>query len=128
MEEPKELTNVMAGAMIMFALFIDAIQALLTLLPIIGWILAPVAGVAGLIIFYFWLKNYGIKFSSPRQAKRLVVGFIVEMIPLLNALPTWTLAITLIVMKEKAKNLSPESINKIEGVVGRLNKRKDKAA
>lgn len=72
--------------------FLDALSylvALVTLIPIVGWVLGPIAGasisiLAGLSFwFYFLWKGHNLW-------KGALGTTFVESIPLLNMLPTWT--------------------------------------
>lgn len=98
--EEGNISNVQAGLMIGVAILFDLIQAgtkTFHFIPGIGNLFALFSGwfisICGWIIFTLWFMLNGI---SPFRAKKLIVyasGGIIEMIPLLNALPGWTISV-----------------------------------
>lgn len=100
-EEKKGLNNTTIALMICVALFYDALQVLLT--PIfMGWLVSIFAG----LTFYVWFKMRGLNFVTPKRAGLLGGGFIIELIPILNVLPAWTLAIVLLALDSKIKKIA----------------------
>lgn len=90
------------------ALFYDLVQALFDLLhfiPFLGNLLASVftaiISVIAWMTFYFWFKLHGIHFNTAKRALTLGGGFLIELIPVLNILPAWTLAVVLIFLTTK---------------------------
>ncbi len=107
-----KLTTLTAGLMITVAVIFDIIQALLDLLhfiPLVGNIFAIIStsllSVFAWLTFYLWMKIKGIDFASPKRSLSLGGGFIFELIPILNALPGWTLAVILIIGSMRAEEL-----------------------
>ncbi len=102
--------------MISTALFFDAFQAVIQLIPGLGQILASLVGIYALLTFWLWFRLHGIKFSTPKRAGTMGGGFLIELIPLLNALPAWTLAVALIIadlrVKEAADKFAGDGENK----------------
>ena len=107
-----------AALMISVALFFDTIQFLLEFIPILGQILSSLIALVAFGTFYLWFKMHGLNFATPKRAGILGGGFIIELIPFLNALPTWTLAITLLAIDSKVK----KAVSTAEGgeVVGHI--------
>lgn len=98
--DKKGLDNVTIALMICTALFYDALQALLTLI-FMGWLVSIFA----YLTFYTWFKIRGMNFVSAKRAGILNGGFIIELIPIINTLPAWTLAITLLALDSKIKKV-----------------------
>lgn len=87
--------------MIMTALFFDALQWLMAFV-LMDWLV----GFFALLTFYVWLKTQGIKFT-PKRSGTMFGGAIIEIIPVLSAFPAWTLAITIVALDAKIKDLIP---------------------
>ena len=109
--ENKELGNMTAGAMIIVALFFDGLQFgadLINFIPFVGFILAWVI-TSGISLFAFmtfslWFRLLEIKFNTKIVATT-AGAFFIELIPVLNALPAWTLSIVLIMLMQKSKKV-----------------------
>src|SRR3990167_4763114 len=95
-EENKGLSSITIAFMISVALFYDAIQAIIQIIPILGQILSSLIGIFAFLTFYLWFKLKGFNFATPKRAGYLGGGLLVELIPILNILPAWTLAVTLL--------------------------------
>ncbi|MBX4195791.1 hypothetical protein KW796_02460 [Candidatus Parcubacteria bacterium] len=93
-----ELGNQTIALMISVALFFDALQGMLNFL-LMGWLVSPVA----LLTFWLWFRLHGIKFTSAKRIGIMGGGFILEMIPMINTLPAWTLAVSLVALDAKIK-------------------------
>lgn len=105
MEKEKKLSNTTIGFMIATALFFDGFQLLINLIPILGQILSVIVGFFAFLTFYFWGEIKGFKFNTPKRGSLLGGGFIIEAIPFLNILPAWTLAVILLVLDQKRKDI-----------------------
>lgn len=103
MKEPRQLKDTTIGLMISVALFYDGLQALLQLIPVAGQILAGLVAIFAFLTFWLWFRLNGIKFSTPKRSAVMGTGFIIELIPILNILPAWTLAVAIIVADLKVK-------------------------
>jgi len=106
MQERHRIGTLTATAMTTVALFIDGLQALLTFL-IIGFIINPLIQIFAWILFYLWFHFNDVKMleGGLRKAILFFGGGILELIPIINALPVWTLttgATILIVKQEDA--------------------------
>jgi hypothetical protein len=100
MKQPQQLKGSTICLMVATALFYDVIQLALAFL-LMDWLITPFA----FLTFYVWFKQYGISFATPKRAMTIGGTFIIEMIPFLAALPTWTLAVTLIILDSRAKKI-----------------------
>ena len=88
------------------AIFFDALQGFFLPVPIIGWIFASLIGLFAWLTFYLWssLKGWGL--SDTLKQIMLNWGLpIIEIIPILNALPTWTLKVVLTYSFLKAEDV-----------------------
>ena len=106
-EENKGLSNITIGFMIIVAFIYDMIQATLQLLPILGQILASLISIFAFLTFYVWFKVKGLNFSTVKRSMYLFGGLAIEIIPIVNALPTWTLSVTLLALNSKLKKVVP---------------------
>ncbi|MDQ3089728.1 MAG: hypothetical protein M3Q24_01065 [bacterium] len=111
MADSKKLSQTTSGLMIAVAVFFDAFQLIINLIPVLGQIISVVIGFFAFLTFYFWFSSKGVKFATPKRGGILGGGFIVEMIPIINMLPAWTLAVVLIILDQKKKEL----LNKVTG-------------
>ncbi len=82
--------------MIGTALFYDSLQILISLIPYVGWILSPVFSIFAGLTFFLWnaIKGWG---SSKTRKQFIIKWFLpaIELIPILNVLPVWTLRVLL---------------------------------
>ena len=126
--ENEKISKITMWAMIVVALFFDGLQFgadLLNFIPFVGFILAwtITSGVSifAFLTFFLWFHLAGMKFDS-KIAASTVGAFFIELIPVLNALPAWTLSIVVIFLFSKTKNVAgkivPES-EKLPGKSGR---------
>ena len=87
------------------ALFFDALQALLT--PIfMGWMVTPIAYGT----FWLWFKTRGLNFFTMKRAPTLGIGFLIEMIPGLDVLPTITYTVVRVALDAKFKEATSDAI------------------
>lgn len=103
----KGLDNITIAFMVSVALFYDVFQALIQLIPFLGQILSSLIGVFAFLTFYLWFKMRGLNFATPKRAGLLGGGFLIELIPILNILPAWTLAVILLAIDFKIKKIAP---------------------
>ncbi len=106
----QRINNVTAILMIITALAYDAAQAFLDFILIglaVNWIL----DIWAWLTFYIWFKIKGVGFANPKRAVSLNGGFIIELIPAVNALPVWTAAVIILVItvktEDKLASISP---------------------
>lgn len=93
--------------MVTVSLTFDIILGIISLIPYVGWIINALISVVAFMTFYMWFRTKGIKFTSPRKMMALPAGFLFELIPYLNILPGWTVAVFM-----------TTAVDKIEKVVG----------
>lgn len=116
-----KISKITFACMIGAALFFDTVQFganLMHFIPVIGNILAVIisSGVSifAWLTFFLWFRLVGTKFDSKIVATT-VGTFFIELIPVLNALPAWTLSIVVIFLffqtKEILNKVVPESTN-----------------
>ncbi|MEK7147955.1 MAG: hypothetical protein AAB758_01515 [Patescibacteria group bacterium] len=104
-KERERVTSTSAGLMIGTAIFYDALQAILSLIPYVGWILSSCISIFAWLTFYVWTSIKGwnmadtVAFSSimkkltPTIAKWLAP--LIELIPIVNVVPAWTISVSL---------------------------------
>ena len=108
------------------ALLFDTIQAEISIIPFIGWILSSMLSGMAWLTFYMWtsLKGWGL---SDTVKKVIVMWALpaIEFIPLVNVLPAWTLSVSLqlafLKAEDTAYNLSRGKID-IEQLAGQQRK------
>ncbi len=100
MDEPK-IKESQKWLMLGVAIFFDIVIALINLIPAVGQALSFFAGIFAFMTFWLWFKMNGMKFSSPKKAGAMIGGSIIEIIPVLNALPAWTATILYLTRIEK---------------------------
>lgn len=90
--------------MIIVAVIFDLLGLLLNLLhliPVVGNVVAfvsvSVLSIVAWMTLYIWFKTKGVSFNTSRRMLSLGGGFLVELIPILNALPAWTLSTILVI-------------------------------
>jgi len=98
--------------MLTVALLFDGLQFgtdLLHVLPIIGTVAQSVADILisvwAWLTFYVWFKIRGVSFINPKRFAVLNGGALLEMIPVINTLPAWTLAVFLLIGITRAEEL-----------------------
>jgi hypothetical protein len=84
-----------SGLMIAVALIYDGAQALVELLTFgfLGWLINPLITTWSLFTFGTWFNLKGVSFIKPGRALTFGVTTLVEFIPFLNDLPTWTFSV-----------------------------------
>lgn len=111
--EESKINKSTAVIMVCAAFFIDIIQFLLNFIPGPGWIIIWIIDAIVWLTFYVWFRSRGVTFSSSRKSLSLGVGFVLELIPFINALPAWTLANIMVISttwaEEKAVRLTGSS-------------------
>lgn len=80
------------------AISLDLIQALLSLL-VVGVVLNGVVSLFAWLSYYLWYKVLDIGFLDVGVRKILTFmgGGLLEMIPIVNTLPSWTISVILII-------------------------------
>lgn len=103
--------------MIGTALLFDTLQTLSDLIVFDLGTIGVMITFFAFMTFWFWFRTKGIKFNKPSRALTFGGATIIEMIPFLNALPAWTLAVTLLVIQtngEKYAKFAPLAEKAVE--------------
>ena len=101
------LNNTTIVLMIVVAVFFDVLQWLLAFV-FMDWL----AGLYAFLTFYVWFKVRGMNFATPKRAGTLGGAGLIEMIPVISALPAWTAAIVILALDSKIKKVLPPSVQK----------------
>lgn len=109
-----ELGGVTFILMLIVALFFDGIQALFQLIPVAGQILAMIIGLLAYLTFFLWFMLKGQRFLTAGKIIAMTGTLFVEIIPIVNALPAWTLSIVLMFITSKLGRAAP-ALGIIEG-------------
>ena len=117
----EENSNRIGIGPIIIAGFIDLAQIGLNLfhaVPVVGTAIALLGAwfltFGAWLGFYIYFKIKGVSFSTAKRILSFNGGALVESIPLLNALPAWTLAVTIVVLStrvpvEKITNIASKT-------------------
>ncbi|MEI7513269.1 MAG: hypothetical protein WCJ74_01460 [bacterium] len=106
-QEPSRISKTDFGLMLATAIFFDVVLAAIQLIPFAGSAAAMSFNTVPLMIFFIWYKLKGINFSNPKRAFSFFGTAIIEFIPVINALPTWTAeVIYMYTLENKDKILS----------------------
>lgn len=92
-ENDRSIGKVTFASMVTVALVIDVILAIISFIPFIGWIINILISMVTFMTFFMWFRTHGIKFNSPNKMLALPASFLLELIPYLNILPGWTVAV-----------------------------------
>lgn len=122
--DERKIDNTTFVLMLCVAVCIDSVQFALNFLLIIGWIIIWMMNVLAWLTFYLWFKIKGVNFSNPKRGLSLFGGFLIELIPVINALPAWTMAVVLIAGSSRAEELAaklgvPDTALKAVGKTGK---------
>ncbi|MEW5907754.1 MAG: hypothetical protein AB1643_01035 [Patescibacteria group bacterium] len=108
----QRISNITAILIIIVALLYDGLDALISLLqaiPVIGGVIAIFFGsildIWAWLTFYVWFKVKGVSLSdSIARAICYNAGLLLELIPVLGALPFWTLSVIIMILIVKAED------------------------
>jgi hypothetical protein len=87
------------------ALFLDFFQGIMGAIPVAGQILSPLISIFIWLTFFVWLKLHEITIID--NIKRLAImagGSFLEIIPIINIAPIWTITILITVMLVKVED------------------------
>ena len=90
--EQKEISDGTWWIALGVALFIDVLELILVLLPVVGEILAELIDWSAFAGFWLWLKTKGVEYNGKKRT--MIIGAIIGVIPVVNnILPelTWTI-------------------------------------
>ncbi len=82
------------------AVFFDTLNALIQLIPIAGQIIAVYLGIFAQLLFWFWFTINGVTFNTAKSFRFFGIN-ILELIPLLNALPALTASVIITLQQVK---------------------------
>ena len=99
-EQESKISESQKWLMFGTAIFFDVIS-LISLIPIIGWVLGWVVWAFAFMTFWLWFKINGLSFSKPKNLLSFFGGSVIELIPILNILPGWTVMILYMTRVEK---------------------------
>jgi hypothetical protein len=92
-EKRERIKKWMAACMIIVALCVDAAQVILTALAI-GAVLGPLITIVAWFGFWVWFLILGVSFvSNPKKLLTMGTAGLVEVIPIFDALPLFTVGI-----------------------------------
>ena len=96
-----------SGLMVTVALIYDGTQVLIELITFGfgGWIINPIINIWSLMTFYTWFKLNGVSYNKPGKILTLGVPGLMEMIPFLSDLPTWTAGVIMNLAQVNAEDL-----------------------
>ncbi len=109
--EEEGIPNTTLGLMIGTAIFFDLTQVLLAFV-VMDWLVSWFA----FLTFWLWFKFHNKSFLNPKRLPAIGVGVVIEMFPLLAALPGWTIAVILLVGIERAEKTARKLLG--EGTLG----------
>jgi hypothetical protein len=118
--EASHISKTDFGLMLSTAIFFDLTLAVIQLIPFAGSAAAMTFNTVPLMLFFIWYKLKGIDFSNPKRGFSFFGTAVIEFIPVINALPTWTAEIVyMYTLENKDKILSIVSgATKVAGVAG----------
>lgn len=90
-----------ASSMVFIAVILDIIQFFISLIPLIGFIVAPCIGLIALVFFGIWFGLLGVNYFGGRKAHLKIIAALgasaSELIPLFDMLPAITLGVLVII-------------------------------
>jgi hypothetical protein len=93
------------------ALLIDTMQFLVGIIPILGQIMGVIFTFIATFTFWLWFKLLGVSFDR-KQSLSFMGGSIIEFIPVLGMLPTWTLVIVTVILRQEFNSKLPPILKK----------------
>lgn len=113
--ETDKIGRITAIAIIVVALFFDAIQfgaTIFNFIPYVGFILAFVitasVDIFAFLTFFLWFKLSGLKFNA-KIVSTLVGALFIELMPFLSALPVWTLSVVITLLIQEAASAAEKT-------------------
>ena len=115
MENKYRINWIIGGIMIGVAALYDATQGLIEFsLFGFGFTVNWIISVWAWLTFYTWFKIYGVSFLNFRRGATLNSSFLIELFPILAVIPSWTLAVLLLVLSVRAEDF----VNHISPALG----------
>lgn len=116
--------------MIAVALFYDGAQFVVNWLSVdivtfvgatLAWLGSLLVDIWAFLTFYVWFKLHGISFANPKRGLTMAGAILIEIIPVLSALPAWTLAVVICFITTRGEEVLGKALTKVgaaAGVVG----------
>ncbi|MFA7216529.1 MAG: hypothetical protein WC095_00910 [Candidatus Paceibacterota bacterium] len=118
-EKPKRIGTIMIVLLFYVAILADITQVILTFIPVVGEILPPIFSFAAGLSFFIWFRLIGVKLSLIKDPKKIAgtaISFVAEYIPIIDALPGWTILVAITVLTTNANVniplVTPKVVNK----------------
>lgn len=92
-EQENQLSKITIGLMMVVALFYDLVQFGVNFIPAIGQIASALVAILAFCHFFLWFKMHGVSFVGIKKILTMGAGFLIELIPVLNMLPGWMVAV-----------------------------------
>ena len=111
---PKEQKSKISKATFYEMLAVAILFDLVSLIPILG----TISDIGALLIFYIWYKIKGVSFSNPKRGASLILTAIIEAIPIIDMIPTWTFEVIYMYTLENKEVLLAKVAGAAGGVAG----------
>ena len=102
-KKKQRINAVTAGFMITVALLYDGVQFALVWIGI-GFLVNWLISVCAWLTFFFWFKSKGVSYAKPKNVLTAGVALLLEIIPVLNALPALTLSVLALIVITKSED------------------------
>lgn len=105
-EKKQRIGNTQGVLMIGVAVVVDFVQGLLTA-GIVGLIVSTFISIFAWLMFFLWFKlnSIGMLDSGARLAITIWGGAFVEMIPVINVLPAWTISVAIMLFIVRSEDV-----------------------
>jgi len=114
--------------MLAVALFYDMSQVGLNLIgtipggQAITFIGTVLIDVWAFLTFYIWFKLQGVSFVNPKRGITMGGAVLIEIIPILNALPAWTLAVVILFITTRGEEALEKTLSRVGGAASLVSK------
>jgi hypothetical protein len=97
--------------MVSVAGLVDFTQFILSFIPIVGWIITMILALFAEMGFLLWFKIKGVSYSKNPKSflATWVIVPIIEIIPIVNALPSFTTGVLITCAKARAEEVIPRA-------------------
>lgn len=118
-KKEKKVGTVSQFGMMALAIGTDGLQALLAVISIgiIGIAVNSVISAFVGMIFFIWFAVLGVNFINLKRLSVFAITLVIEMVPIFNDAPMWTIGIALIIASANAESTS----KKTGGFLSQLN-------
>lgn len=105
-EKKQRIGNTQGVLMIGVAVVVDFVQGLLTA-GIVGLIVSTFISIFAWLMFFLWFKlnSIGMLDSGARLAVTIWGGAFIEMIPVINVLPAWTISVAIMLFIVRSEDV-----------------------